>query len=154
MLYKTGDLMRRNPDGTLQFQGQADNQIKFRGYRIELDEILPAIENHDWVKAAGVTALGFGVPYTTPVDMSFLAIALMGVGIGIWFPLSIIVAIDHVGDPATAGNFTSLVQGGGYFLASFAPLLAGAVRYSTGNCKRFSTMLRSVSLDRSLRVAG
>ncbi|NSY41454.1 amino acid adenylation domain-containing protein [Leisingera sp. ANG59] len=53
-LYKTGDLVRRNPDGTLQFQGRADNQVKFRGYRIELDEIRLAIENHDWVKSAGV----------------------------------------------------------------------------------------------------
>ncbi|UWQ44997.1 amino acid adenylation domain-containing protein [Leisingera aquaemixtae] len=53
-LYKTGDLVRRNPDGGLQFQGRADNQVKFRGYRIELDEIRLAIENHDWVKAAGV----------------------------------------------------------------------------------------------------
>ncbi len=53
-LYKTGDLVRRNPDGSLQFQGRADNQVKFRGYRIELDEIRLAIENHDWVKAAGV----------------------------------------------------------------------------------------------------
>lgn len=53
-LYKTGDLVRRNPDGNLQFQGRADNQVKFRGYRIELDEIRLAIENHDWVKAAGV----------------------------------------------------------------------------------------------------
>lgn len=53
-LYKTGDLVRHNSDGSLQFQGRVDNQVKFRGYRIELDEIRLAIENHDWVKAAGV----------------------------------------------------------------------------------------------------
>ncbi len=53
-LYKTGDMVCQNPDGSLQFRGRADNQVKFRGYRIELDEIRLAIENHDWVKAAGV----------------------------------------------------------------------------------------------------
>ncbi|WFU07208.1 amino acid adenylation domain-containing protein (plasmid) [Rhizobium sp. CB3171] len=53
-LYKSGDLVYRQPDGVLVFQGRADNQVKFRGYRIELDEIRVAIENHDWVKSAGV----------------------------------------------------------------------------------------------------
>ncbi|WP_341668980.1 amino acid adenylation domain-containing protein [Alcaligenes sp. SDU_A2] len=53
-VYKTGDLVRRDSDGTLHFQGRTDNQVKFRGYRIELDEIRVAIENHDWVKSAGV----------------------------------------------------------------------------------------------------
>ncbi len=53
-VYKTGDLVRRDVDGTLHFHGRADNQVKFRGYRIELDEIRVAIENHDWVKSAGV----------------------------------------------------------------------------------------------------
>ncbi|WP_417714698.1 CynX/NimT family MFS transporter [Pseudophaeobacter arcticus] len=132
------------------------------------------------VLALILTALGFGVLYISPIDMSFLAMALLGVGIGILFPLSIIVAIDHVDDPTTAGNFTSFVQGGGYILASFVPLSAGAVRdamsdlsnvwlvmaagsllmiflavrYSPESYKRFSTMLRSVSLDRGLRAAG
>ncbi|AYG64416.1 amino acid adenylation domain-containing protein [Rhizobium jaguaris] len=53
-LYKTGDFVHRNKDGVLVFQGRVDNQVKFRGYRIELDEIRVAIENHDWVKSAGV----------------------------------------------------------------------------------------------------
>ncbi|KLK91928.1 hypothetical protein AA309_17685 [Microvirga vignae] len=53
-MYRSGDLVRLNPDGTLHFVGRADNQVKFRGYRIELDEIRMAIENHDWVKSAAV----------------------------------------------------------------------------------------------------
>lgn len=75
-----------------------------------------------------VTALGFVVLFFKPVELSYLAMVLLGVGIGILFPLSIIVAIDHIDDPTTAGNFTSFVQGGGYMIASFVPLLAGAVR--------------------------
>ncbi|ALO10102.1 Peptide synthetase [Streptomyces venezuelae] len=53
-LYRTGDLAHRNDDGTVQFAGRADNQIKLRGFRVELDEIALAVENHDWVKNAAV----------------------------------------------------------------------------------------------------
>ncbi|MFE5944667.1 amino acid adenylation domain-containing protein [Streptomyces sp. NPDC056480] len=53
-LYRTGDLAHWNEDGTVQFAGRADNQIKLRGFRVELDEIALAIENHDWVKNAAV----------------------------------------------------------------------------------------------------
>jgi amino acid adenylation domain-containing protein len=53
-LYRTGDLVKQDPCGVLHFVGRIDNQVKFRGYRIELDEIRLAIENHDWVKSAAV----------------------------------------------------------------------------------------------------
>ncbi|MGW8600163.1 amino acid adenylation domain-containing protein [Streptomyces sp. NPDC055893] len=53
-LYRTGDLAHWNEDGTVQFAGRADNQIKLRGFRVELDEIALAIANHDWVKNAAV----------------------------------------------------------------------------------------------------
>ncbi|MFE9172397.1 amino acid adenylation domain-containing protein [Streptomyces kebangsaanensis] len=63
-LYRTGDLAHWNPDGTVQFVGRADNQVKLRGYRVELDEISRTIETHDWVRSAAVllrddTATGF-----------------------------------------------------------------------------------------------
>jgi acyl carrier protein len=38
-LYRTGDLVRQSESGDLEFMGRVDNQIKLRGYRIELEEI-------------------------------------------------------------------------------------------------------------------
>ncbi len=53
-LFRTGDLAYWNADGTVQFTGRADNQVKLRGFRVELDEIRLAIETHDWVRHAAV----------------------------------------------------------------------------------------------------
>lgn len=63
-----------------------------------------------------------------PIAFAIPAVLLLGAGIGILFPLSIIVAIEHVKDPTNAGDFTAFVQGGGYIIASLVPLIAGALR--------------------------
>lgn len=57
-LYRTGDLVHWNPDGTLQFAGRVDNQVKLRGYRVELDEIARAIEEHTWVRRSAAVVTG------------------------------------------------------------------------------------------------
>ena len=51
-LYRTGDLCQWNPDGTIQFVGRTDNQVKLRGYRVELEEVASRIEEHTWVRRA------------------------------------------------------------------------------------------------------
>lgn len=38
-LYQTGDLVRWNFDGNLEYIGRRDNQVKVRGYRVEIQEI-------------------------------------------------------------------------------------------------------------------
>lgn len=55
-LYKTGDLARFLPDGTVEFLGRTDFQIKLRGYRIELGEIEACLTEHVAVQQAVVTA--------------------------------------------------------------------------------------------------
>lgn len=54
LIYKTGDLGYYGENGHINFVSRKDNQVKVRGYRIELDEVKVAIESHDWVKYAGV----------------------------------------------------------------------------------------------------
>ncbi|MFC0528362.1 amino acid adenylation domain-containing protein [Phytohabitans kaempferiae] len=53
-LYKSGDLARREPDGSLSFLGRIDHQVKIRGFRIELGEIETAIAAHPQVRDAVV----------------------------------------------------------------------------------------------------
>ena len=55
-LYKTGDLARYHPDGTIEFLGRLDHQIKIKGYRIELTEIEAVLRDHPVVKEAIVLA--------------------------------------------------------------------------------------------------
>jgi hypothetical protein len=53
-LYRTGDLVRRLPGGDLEFLGRIDQQVKVRGFRIELAEIEAALAAHPGVTAAAV----------------------------------------------------------------------------------------------------
>jgi amino acid adenylation domain-containing protein/thioester reductase-like protein len=55
-LYKTGDLGRRLPDGSLQLIGRADHQVKIRGHRIELGDIEAALSQHPAVRENAVLA--------------------------------------------------------------------------------------------------
>ncbi|MBE9167121.1 amino acid adenylation domain-containing protein [Pleurocapsales cyanobacterium LEGE 06147] len=57
-LYKTGDLARYLPDGTIEYLGRIDHQIKLRGFRIELGEIEAVLTKHPDVREVVVLARG------------------------------------------------------------------------------------------------
>jgi amino acid adenylation domain-containing protein len=56
--FRTGDLGRYWPDGTLEFLGRIDDQVKIRGYRVEYGEIEAALESHPDVDRAIATTIG------------------------------------------------------------------------------------------------
>ena len=79
-LYRTGDLARYAPDGQIIFLGRVDEQIKLRGFRIELDEIAAALNQRPDIQASCVVARE-----ETPGDPQLVAylVAAPGATIGL-----------------------------------------------------------------------
>ena len=55
ILYKTGDLAKWLPDGSIEFLGRIDNQVKIRGFRVELNEINLKIATYPRIKECTTT---------------------------------------------------------------------------------------------------
>ena len=70
-LYRTGDLVRSREDGTLEFLGRVDTQVKVRGFRVELGEIEHCISQHAAVSDVVVLARE-----DTPNDIRLVAYIL------------------------------------------------------------------------------
>ncbi|MEU4333842.1 amino acid adenylation domain-containing protein [Micromonospora lupini] len=86
-LYRSGDLARLRPDGTIEFVGRADTQVKVRGNRIELGEVEAALAAHPAVAGAAVTTwgedadrqlVGYVVWRDAPLDVATLRAHLRG----------------------------------------------------------------------------
>jgi amino acid adenylation domain-containing protein len=57
-IYRTGDVVRYLPDGRLSFLGRRDDQLKIRGFRVELGEIEHVLAEHPSITSAAVIASG------------------------------------------------------------------------------------------------
>jgi amino acid adenylation domain-containing protein/non-ribosomal peptide synthase protein (TIGR01720 family) len=84
-LYRTGDMGRWLPDGSVEFHGRQDYQVKIRGFRIELEEIEAVLLQQHSIKEAVVMALDDdkGHPYlcayvtmTVTIDLHALRVEL------------------------------------------------------------------------------
>lgn len=60
--FKTGDLARYWPDGTIEFLGRADHQVQIRGYRVELGEVESALRTLPGVRQAVAAVVGTKAP--------------------------------------------------------------------------------------------
>jgi len=56
-VYRTGDVVRLDPNGAFVFVGRRDQMIKSRGYRIEIGEIEAALSNNPGIRNAAVIAI-------------------------------------------------------------------------------------------------
>ena len=93
-LYKTGDLARYRPNGTLEWLGRCDRQVKIRGYRIELGEIEDVLRSDEIVQEAVVMARSTAQQTLQPsVESLVAALAML--------------------EPAQADAVLTAIEGGG-----------------------------------------
>nr|ADN26251.1 ATP-dependent adenylase [Streptomyces coeruleorubidus]ADN65348.1 adenylation domain-containing protein [Streptomyces coeruleorubidus] len=69
--YRTGDLARRLPDGSFEYHGRNDQQVKVRGVRVELGEVEAFLRAHELVKDAAATVV------TTVAGAQFLVACMV-----------------------------------------------------------------------------
>ncbi|MEV6472710.1 non-ribosomal peptide synthetase [Streptomyces sp. NPDC051657] len=79
-LYRSGDLGRLLPDGTLEHLGRIDDQVKVRGFRIEPGEIRHVLLEDPAVSAAAVTVTGGGGGDAAAVRIDAYVVPAPGAG--------------------------------------------------------------------------
>lgn len=75
---------------------------------------------------------GFGALMFDASVPPFAVALLLGFGLGGAFSLCMVLALDHLGDPAQAGALAGFMQGVGFMIAALAPFVTGWVREQTG----------------------
>ena len=85
-----------------------------------------------WTSIA-MQAAGFAGLVLAPSVLPVLWVVLCGVGLAGSFALCLIVALDHLPNPAQAGPLAALMQGGGFIVAATPPLILAGIHQATGS---------------------
>ena len=80
-----------------------------------------------------VQGAGFAGLAAAPLLFPILWVALCGIGLAGSFALCLIVALDHLPDPVSAGTLAALMQGGGFILAATPPFLLAVIEARSGS---------------------
>jgi len=79
------------------------------------------------LQVVGFTGLALW-PTTAPAGWTII----VGAGLGGWFALAMVTALDHAPDPVQAGALSALMQGGGFLLAALPPWIIANLHDLTG----------------------
>lgn len=101
--------------------------------------------------AALLSAAGMLIIALTPGEqpgslVAFGATALLGLGIGLYFPLALTLPVDVAGDAGDAASISALMLLIGYLLAATSPVVLGLVRDATGSFSSVVWILVGISL--------
>ncbi|AGW92532.1 cyanate transporter [Cupriavidus necator] len=100
--------------------------------------LLPALaarraDRRAWMALAlAMQVAGFGGLALWPDAAPHAWAVIGGAGLGGCFALYLVVALDHLPDPDSAGALSALMQGGGFLLASLAPWITAMLQARTG----------------------
>ncbi|MBY8882684.1 amino acid adenylation domain-containing protein [Actinacidiphila acidipaludis] len=105
-MYRSGDLVLRQPDGELRFLGRADGQVKLRGFRIEPGEVEAALARHPSVGQAAVLVredrpgdrqlVGYAVPRAGAEVSESALLAALGSELPTHMVPSAVVLVDAI----------------------------------------------------------
>ncbi|MEU5191188.1 amino acid adenylation domain-containing protein [Streptomyces klenkii] len=107
LLYRTGDRAVRAADGTLEYRGRLDRQVKLRGHRIELDEVEARLRTHPEIGEAAVEIeAGALTAYVTPAEPGHaLRLADLRAYCAQWLPAQAVPAlVARESFPVTSGG--------------------------------------------------
>ncbi|MEJ3749201.1 amino acid adenylation domain-containing protein, partial [Actinomycetes bacterium KLBMP 9797] len=135
-MYRTGDVVRWRPDGQLEFVGRVDDQVKVRGFRVELGEVEAALAACEGVKwAAAAVRDGRLIGYVVAADVSGVREAVAE-RVPSYLVPSVVVAVDEL--PLTSsGKLDRRALPAPSFIPSRGP--ANAVEAAL--CRAFAVVL-------------
>jgi CP family cyanate transporter-like MFS transporter len=98
------------------------------------------------VASAAVAVVSLVGIALAPDQLAYLWVSLLGLALGMVFPLVLTLPIDVADDPPTVGSVAALMLLGGYILSSLGPLALGIARDATGDFQTSLWLLVGVAV--------